>query len=153
LAFASKRWDSANSQWIPIGTSYFSSPYIIIAVTDAGVRDSSNISTTAGGTPLAVGTGMTLFENHARHEIGHAVGEKAIGKMKEKGNDFALDWGGWKKSSRSDFERALWTDVPKPAPDWPSVNIAGTPVKLTNTDVHDWCMGLLKPGARSQVNN
>jgi hypothetical protein len=73
--------------------------------------------------------------------------------MKEKGNDFALDWGGWKKSKKADFERALWTDVPKPAPDWPTVNIAGTNVKLTNADVHDWCMGLLAPGAKAQVNN
>ena len=153
VAFASKRWDAGNKTWIPIGTSYFYSPYIVIGVTDAGVRDTSLIGTDVAGTPFAVGTGMTMFANHARHEIGHAVGERRIGKMKEKGNDFAEEYGGWKKSSKSAFERALWTDVAKPAAGWPSVPIAGTPVTLTNKDVHDWCMGVLKPGAKSEVSS
>ncbi|MFL5931524.1 MAG: hypothetical protein ACJ75P_09725 [Gaiellaceae bacterium] len=148
LAFCSHEKDS-NGNWKPIETSYFADPWIIIAVTSGGARDTSLLVDVAG-TPQAVGRGMTFFQNHARHEIGHAVGARRIGNMKESGNEFAESYGQWKKSSKAKFEQALWTDVRKPAAGWPSVPILGTNVTLTNTAVHDWCLDILAKGAEKQ---
>ena len=67
--------------------------------------------------------------------------------MKESGNEFALDYGSWKKSSKANFEAALWTDVPRPATGWPAVPIAGANVTLTNQGVHDWCMDIMAKGS------
>jgi hypothetical protein len=144
LAFCSHEKDS-NNVWKAIGTSYFADPWIIIAVSTAGARDTTLLADVAG-TPLAVGRGMTFFQNHARHEIGHAVGARKIGNMKESGNEFAESYGQWKKSSKARFEKALWTDVPRPAAGWPPVPILGTNVTLTNQDVHDWCLGVMANG-------
>ena len=143
VAFCSHKWDDNNSTWVDIGTSYFSDPYIIIRVDATGNRDTRALGSDAAGTPWAVGTGMDFFENHARHEIGHAVGARKIGNMKESGNAFAERYGGWKESSREEFEKALWTDVAKPRAGWPSLRILGATVTVTNKDVHDWCLDIL----------
>jgi hypothetical protein len=141
LAFCSHEKDS-NGVWQPIATSYFADPWIIIKVSGTGARDTTALGIDAG-TPTAVGTGMDFFQNHARHEIGHAVGARKIGTMKESGNEFAEDYASWKKSSKARFEAALWTDVARPAAGWPSVPILGTNVTLTNQDVHDWCLEVM----------
>ncbi len=145
LAFCSHEKDSTGA-WTPIGTSYFADPWIIIAITAAGARNTAALGGNAG-TPTAVGTGLSFFENHARHEIGHAVGARKIGTMTETGNEFAESYGSWKKSSKATFERALWTDVARPPTGWPAVPIVGTNVTLTNQDVHDWCMDVMAKGA------
>ena len=72
LAFCSQRGTS-NKTWKDIGTSYFADPWIIIAVTSAE-RTTPTCSLRRRRDPHAVGRGMTFFQNHARHEIGHAVG-------------------------------------------------------------------------------
>ena len=143
LAFCSHEKDSAGV-WQPIATSYFADPWIIIKVSSAGARD-QRLFGSSGGTSSAVG--LRFFENHARHEIGHAVGARKIGNMKESGNEFALDYATWKKSSKANFEAALWTDVARPATGWPAVPIAGANVTLTNQGVHDWCMGIMAQGS------
>ncbi len=148
LAFCSHEKDS-NDNWKEIDTSYFADPWIIIAVTSSGKRN-TDLLVDVAGTPQAVGRGMTFFQNHARHEIGHAVGARKIGAMKESGNQFAESYGQWKKSSKEKFEKALWTDVAKPAGGWPSVPILLTNVTLTNTDVHDWCLDILSRSAERQ---
>ncbi|HKH31466.1 MAG TPA: hypothetical protein VKA45_10465 [Gaiellaceae bacterium] len=148
LAFCSHEKDS-NGNWKAINTSYFADPWIIIAVSSAGARDTTLLVDVAG-TPQAVGRGMTFFQNHARHEIGHAVGARKIGNMKESGNEFAESYGQWKKSSQAKFEGALWTDVAKPPAGWPLVPILGRNVTLTNTDVHDWCVDILATGTQKQ---
>jgi hypothetical protein len=146
LAFCDQEKDS-NGVWKAIETSYFADPWIIIRMLSAaGDRDTAGLAMVAG-TPRAVGRGMTFFQNHVRHEIGHAVGARKIGGMQETGNEFAESYGKWKKSSKANFERALWTDVAKPPGGWPSVPILGTNVTLTNKDVHDWCMDVMARGA------
>ncbi len=135
--------------------SLFSDPWILIEVEPTGhgkiEHPGWDIPSDSAGTPTAVGTGLTYFQNHVRHEIGHAVGRSKIGKMKLSGNEFAVGYGGWKKSSRADFESALWSGVPRPGAGWPSVPILGTAVTLTNQDVHDWCIGIMANG--KQPNN
>lgn len=148
LAFCSDEKDK-NGVFQPITTSYFADPYIIIRVDAAGARSTSGLGATSG-TPEAVGTGLDFFQNHVRHEIGHAVGADKIGKMSERGNHFAEVYGGWKKSSASTFTTALWSDVAKPAAGWPSVAIAGANVTLTNDAVRDWCIGILDDGKEKQ---
>ena len=145
LAFCSHEMDSAGV-WQPIKTSYFADPWIIIAINASGTRNTTPLGIDSG-TPTAVGTGLNFFENHARHEIGHAVGARKIGTMDEMGNDFALRYGSWKKSSKANFEAALWSDVARPATGWPTVPILATNVKLTNQDVHDWCLDVMAKGA------
>jgi hypothetical protein len=130
--------------------SLFSDPWILIQVDPSGNISNAGSLFSIGGdpaivgnTPVAVGLGLTFFQNHVRHEIGHAVGRSKIGSMKMSGNDFALKYGGWKKSSKKDFRNALWSDVPKPGPGWPTVAIVGTNVTLTNDAVRDWCVGVM----------
>jgi hypothetical protein len=136
----------------PFG-SLFADPWILIQVDAAGnISNAGNIFSVggdpaiAGNTPVTVGLGLTFFQNHVRHEIGHAVGRSKIGKMKMSGNDFAMKYGGWKKSSKKDFQKTLWSDVPKPGAGWPTVAILGTNVTLTNDAVRDWCVGVIDGG-------
>jgi len=152
LAFCDQKKDD-NGNWVAIGTSYYHDPYIVIAVNAAGHMDTATLSNAVDGTPNAVGTSptaLTYFQNHVRHEIGHAVGDSKVGNMKQKGNDFAEAYGGWESSSASDFKTAYWTDVTMPATGWPSVAIAGVNVTLTNDDVKEWCVNLLDDGKEEQ---
>jgi hypothetical protein len=144
LAFCSHEMDSTGT-WQPIKTSYFADPWIIIAINASGTRNTNPLGVDSG-TPTAVGTGLNFFENHARHEIGHAVGARKRGTMEESGNEFAERYGSWKKSSKANFEAALWSNVARPATGWPAVPILGTNVTLTNQDVHDWCMDVMAKG-------
>jgi hypothetical protein len=152
LAFCDQKKDDTGA-WVAITTSYYHSPYIIIAVDASGHMNASAISNAADGTPNAVGTSptaLTFFQNHVRHEIGHAVGDRKVGKMSDKGDDFARTYGGWESSSASDFRAAYWTDVARPATGWPSVAIVGVNVTLTNDDVKEWCVNLLDDGKEEQ---
>jgi uncharacterized protein DUF4157 len=152
LAFCDQKKDDSGA-WAPITTSYFHDPYIIIAVNASGHMNTSTISNAADGTPNAVGTSptaLTFFQNHVRHEIGHAVGDTKVGNMSQKGDDFAKQYGGWETSSASDFKDAYWHDVAKPAAGWPSVAISGVNVTLTNDDVKKWCVNLLDDGEEEQ---
>jgi hypothetical protein len=152
LAFCDQKKDDTGA-WVAIPTSYFHDPYIIIAVNATGHMNAAAISNAADGTPNAVGTAPTAlsyFQNHVRHEIGHAVGDRKIGSMSETGNAFAEAYGGWQSSSASDFRTAYWTDVARPAAGWPSVAIAGVNVTLTNDDVKKWCVNLLDDGKEEQ---
>ena len=144
LAFCSLEKDSTGA-WQAITTSYFADPWIIIAINASGTRNTNPLGIDTG-TPTAVGTGLNFFENHARHEIGHAVGARKRGTMEESGNEFAERYGSWKKSSKANFEAALWTNVARPPTGWPTVPILGANVTLTNQDVHDWCMDVMSKG-------
>jgi hypothetical protein len=133
----------------PFG-SLFDDPWILIQVDASGdinagdtIKAVGGDPAIAGNTPVTVGLGLTYFQNHVRHEIGHAVGRSKIGTMKMSGNDFAMNYGGWKKSSKKDFQQALWSDVAKPAAGWPTVAIVGTNVTLTNDAVRDWCVSVM----------
>jgi hypothetical protein len=102
---------------------------------------------TIGTTPNAVGTGLSFFQNHVRHEIGHAVGNQVIGTMAEKGNDFALAYGGWTANgSNANFLAALWTGPAKPGADWPTITISGSAIKPTSDEVRDWCISVVSRG-------
>jgi hypothetical protein len=151
--------DTSTNPPKPVDTSYFSDPWILIQVDQNGARSTHMISSTggdpalvAGPTPRAYGTTLTYFQNHVRHEIGHAVGRKKVGKMDMAGNDFAMNYGGWKKSSKSTFRKTLWTDVAKPPAGWPTVTIAGNNITVSNDDARNWCMGIMEDGKEDSDN-
>ncbi len=142
-----------------VDTSYFSDPWILIQVDQNGARSTNMIGSigsdpalAAGSTPRAYGSTLTYFQNHVRHEIGHAVGRKKVGNMDVSGNDFATNYGGWKKSSKSTFRKTLWTDVAKPPGGWPTVTIAGNNITVTNDDARNWCMGIMEDGKEDSDN-
>jgi hypothetical protein len=146
-------WDTSTDPGKAVTTSYFSDPWILIAVDASGARSTNLIGTigsdpalAAGPTPLAWGSTLTYFQNHVRHEIGHAVGNDKVGNMKISGNDFAMGYGGWKKSSKSTFRKTLWTDVAEPRGGWPTLVILGQRVKVSNDDARDWCMKIIDDG-------
>ncbi len=142
-----------------VDTSYFSDPWILIQVDPNGARSTNLIGTlasdpalAAGPTPRAYGSTLSYFQNHVRHEIGHAVGRKKVGKMDISGNDFAMGYGDWKKSSSKTFRTTLWTDVAKPRAGWPTLTIAGNNIIASNDNARDWCMGIMDDGKEDSGN-
>ena len=142
-----------------VDTSYFSDPWILIQVDQNGARSTNMVSSigsdpalAVGPTPRTVGSTLTYFQNHVRHEIGHAVGRKKVGNMDMSGNDFAMKYGGWKKSSKSTFRKTLWSDVAKPRGGWPTVMIAGNRITISNDDARNWCMGIMEDGKEDTDN-
>jgi hypothetical protein len=140
--------------------SFFWRDRIIIKVTSTGAMDSGQIDTVGGeaaayggpgttgpgGVPYTGGTALTFFQNHVRHEIGHAIGQKRFGSMGESGDDFAEAYGGWKGSSKGNFLANMWTGVAMPATGWPSIDFGGGAVTVTDTQVRDWLVGLVGDG-------
>jgi hypothetical protein len=145
-------WTTTKSEILD--TSYFDDPYVIIRAVgpdpttlgvQPGVLDNNPIGS-AGGTPLAVGTGLNYFQNHVRHEIGHAVGSRTIGTMSRSGNDFAQTYGGWQASSQGEFLGAMWGGQAQPAAGWPALTIGAASVTATDSEVRDWCIGVISSG-------
>jgi hypothetical protein len=66
---------------------------------------------TGGDDNETVPGGLTYFQNHARHEFGHSVGEQAYQGVSSTGNAFAEAWGGWSQTGTSvGYARTLgWT--------------------------------------------
>jgi hypothetical protein len=137
------------------GSVYFSSGVIVIKVVAGGAAPTGRIPTTAEGTARAVSPALTFFENHVRHEIGHAVGARKWKGMDQSGNDFAMDYGKWATSSAADFRDWLWTTVPaKPAGGWPRIVLSpGTaPVVVTDVQVRDYLVKILSTNAQDTTN-
>ncbi len=164
IAFANQAFDEANDPvlgWKATGaatfdTSFFWQNKIVIKVDAAGHMDAGAIDVfkgegtaygavgTAGpGGALGASNALTYFQNHVRHEIGHAVGQKAVGTMTQSGDDFFRAYGGFATSSQAAFVGAMWTAVAKPATGWPKLNFGGGARRVTDTEVRDWLVGLL----------
>jgi hypothetical protein len=145
LAFCSHQDTGGGAGWELLKTSYFDSPLIVIRV--IGTHMDDNALANFGTTPSAVGTGLTFFQNHVRHEIGHAVGNQKIGTMAERGNDFSLGYAGWKSNgSSAKLLAAMWKGPAKPGATWPAISINGVTIHPTSDEVRDWCIGVLSNG-------
>ena len=143
-----------------IETSYFADPYVIIRAVgpdpknlgvQPGVASTNPLGTASDGTPEAVGTGLTYFQNHVRHEIGHAIGALEIGDMTQSGNDFARGYGDWQVSSQSEFLAAMWSGQSEPATGWPPLAIGAASVTVSDDEVRDWCVAVISSG--TEPNN
>lgn len=140
-------------------TSFFWQDNIVIKVV-GGHMDAGKVQTVGGegtayGAPGTTGPGgaftsanaLSYFQNHVRHEIGHAVGQRPIGKMTEAGDTFANTYGGWKPSSKGDFLANMWAPIAMPNAGWPSIDFGGGAVPVNDTQVRDWLVGLVGTGA------
>ncbi len=149
-------WTTLSSE--ELDTSSYWRGYVIIRAVgpnpaslgvQPGALDTNLIGTASDGTPEAAGgggAGLNYFQNHVRHEIGHAVGAESIGSMSQSGNDFAEEYGGWEVSSESEFLGAMWSGQGEPATGWPSLTIGAASVTVTDDDVRDWCVGVISSG-------
>jgi hypothetical protein len=149
-------WTTLSSE--ELDTSSYWRGYVIIRAVgpnpaslgvQPGALDTNLIGTASDGTPEAAGgggAGLNYFQNHVRHEIGHAVGAESIGSMSQSGNDFAEEYGGWEVSSESEFLDAMWSGQGEPATGWPSLTIGAASVTVTDDDVRDWCVGVISSG-------
>lgn len=95
------------------------------------------------GAPLGVnndGAGGTLsvFQNHARHEIGHAVGAKALPGIGS-GNQMARDWGGWATSTNAELADAYWVNQSGKA----TVTFGGTATEYDKSALKAWCASIV----------
>src|SRR5262249_230986 len=137
------------------GSVYFSRGLIGVQVWAGGAAPTNMIPTTAEGTARAVSPALNFFENHVRHEIGHAVGARTWKGMDQSGNDFAMDYGKWATSSAGDFRDWLWTNVPaKPAAGWPRIVLSpgAAAVVVTDVQVRDYLVKILSKNMQDATN-
>ena len=85
-----------------MGTSYYNSFANSIMIystsTVSGVADTGTISEVGTGDGRdAIGAGASWFENHAAHEVGHAVGNKRLVKdgIDDTGDNYAKNYAEW----------------------------------------------------------
>jgi hypothetical protein len=102
---------------------------------------------------------MTFFQNHATHEVGHAVGNKTLtrGKYSVTGNDFCRQYGQWKDGgSGLEYARMLGfgSDL-----DGRSFAIresaSGSPSAqhFTGTEIRMFLTGIVEGGLASQASS
>jgi hypothetical protein len=150
-----------------LGTSYYlshSNSIVIIATAAGGggaggaLTNDSAVGKTWDGTGTAVGgsseagaPNLTTFLNHARHEVGHAVGNHTFVGMAESGDNWAKAYGGWAASSAGAFQAAMWSAGGTKTLDWtPTGGTAG--VVTSATAVRDWLMGMIQNQAEPAGN-
>ncbi len=164
IAFSNVAVDEVNDPvlgWKSTGpasfdTSFFWQNKIVIKVDAAGHMDDAAIGVLAGegtaygaagttgpGGALGAANALTYFQNHVRHEIGHAVGQARVGTMTQSGDDFFLAYGGFAASSQAAFVASMWAPLPKPATGWPKLNFGGGARRVTDTEVRDWMVGII----------
>jgi hypothetical protein len=140
-----------------IGTSYYlaNCNSIVIRSTAAGVVDTTAIGKAVDNAPIAVGGGsspnLSFFMNHARHEIGHAVGAKSFKGVGEAGDDFAKVFGGWAPSSKAGIIAAYWTKKGVTEIDWSKLG-GKAKEKINDADVADWLAGYIETGDQPAGN-
>ncbi|MEZ4268492.1 MAG: DUF4157 domain-containing protein [Myxococcota bacterium] len=150
-----------------LGTSYYlshSNAIVIIATAAGGgsaggaLTNDSAVGRTWEGTGTAVGgsseagaPNLTVFLNHARHEVGHAVGNHTFAGMAESGDDWAKTYGGWAASSAGAFQAAMWSASGTKTVDWTSTGGAAG-VVTSAVSVRDWIMGMITGQAEPAGN-
>ncbi|HEX6839489.1 MAG TPA: hypothetical protein VF334_23090, partial [Polyangia bacterium] len=147
---------SGNVPTTAVGTSYYldNCKSIVIKASAAGAIDMSAIGAAADGNPIAVGGGklsLSFFMNHARHEIGHAVGAKAFKDVGEIGDEFAKTYGGWGASSKAGIVAAYWTKNGTTVCDWTPCGGSKTQ-SIHDVDVANWLAGYIEGGAEPAGN-
>lgn len=170
----------------PLDTSYAQDSVVVLRVTSAGDVPDERIGASGGGHADSVGGGrkydtegrpttadnltrLSYFENHARHEFGHAVGGTTYGSLIT-GNDQAIAAGQWVQTDVNTFRAAMWTATgdqvwtpgraapgrPLPrTPGGPPVPPAPPPrreVRVTADDACAWMLGVLAAGAEPAGN-
>jgi hypothetical protein len=147
-----------------IDTSYYlASSKTIVMYTVGGAIASRPVGTMSDGAPEAVGGTaetapdglLSVFQNHARHEIGHAVGAKVFKGMAKSGDEFALEYGDWQPSSSAGIIGAYWTMHGTQQIDWkPGGAPKGAPKEvILDADVAEYLVGLIEGGGTEPPKN
>lgn len=160
-------WTADSGAPVPNATSYYlddSNSIVIVAsggggggtagamTNDTAVgRTFDQTATAVGGSAEAGAPALTYFLNHARHEIGHAVGHRAFQGVAQTGDDFARQYGGWAASSRGAFEGAMWSASGNAVIDFSSTGGANN-MSVDANVVKAWLMGLLVDKAQPPGN-
>lgn len=182
LIGSNKFWDDRNNPWtqmaapgqIPIGTSYYMGDnWIVMRATSTvaagggaavGTPDTARIGNwsgsglavnTPGTDPLSPTTAanMTMFHNHATHEVGHAVGARTLrrGTYNISGDDWARTYGNWAQNGSANGYATMcgWTA----AMDTTSYTIAtvgGPSITLAGAQIKAFLTGIIGSGLGSQ---
>ena len=93
---------------------------------------------------------MTWFRNHARHEIGHSVGNRVFAGMAESGDDWARAYGGWQARNKGDFVAAYWTKAGTTQLDFTPCGAAA--VDVDDDAVASWLSDLIETGVEPAGN-
>lgn len=169
---ASNSWH----KWTPnqtrsLGTSYAWSGNVIMfkpSGAESGAAagmDTMKADSDRLGTPRMVGGGekrgkndqrtlgadtLTYFQNHARHEFGHSVGDSQYPGMASTGNAASTTWGGWAKEGAGAFQAAMWSASANV-----NVRIGSPPVTVSvpAADVASWAINILQGGAEPAAGN
>ncbi|HJU22717.1 MAG TPA: hypothetical protein VJ891_09420 [Casimicrobiaceae bacterium] len=143
-----------------LNTSYYlpSSNKVVICASATGAVSNAPIPQASDKHGLAVGGSteknapkMTFFMNHARHEIGHAVGARKFHGVGETGDEFAKAYGGWQAKSRAAFIAAYWNKAGKAKYDFSP--FGGTKdVEIADAAVAGWMASLIETGSEPPGN-
>lgn len=143
-----------------IGTSYYldATNTIIIQSSAGGAVSQTAIGQESDGNALAVGgskeagaPALTFFQNHARHEIGHAVGHRRFEGVPETGDEFARSYGGWQQKSQAEFIAAYWNRNGRTKLDFSSVG-GSKDVEVDDKAVAEWLACLIATGTQPDGN-
>ncbi|MDP2310701.1 MAG: hypothetical protein Q8P18_32085 [Pseudomonadota bacterium] len=154
-----------------LGTSYAWSGNVIMYAPKAlnGVANPGRMDTTASdsdslGVAGMVGGGqqvgrqdnrtlgaesLTYFQNHARHEFGHSVGDSQYAGM-QMGNDAVVTYAGWAAVTDLEFQGAMWSASGSVRM---QVGSPPTRVSVPTADIAAWVVSLLKTGAEPGTGN
>jgi hypothetical protein len=114
-------------------------------------RTYDGTATAVGGSAEAGAPNLTTFLNHARHEVGHAVGAHTFTGMAESGDNWAKTYGGWAASSPAAFQAAMWGASGTKTIDW-TVTGGTAGVVTSAASVRDWLMGMIQNQAEPAGN-
>ena len=111
--------------------------------TSVGTDAPGEVISNHAGAPLMVnndghGGALSVFQNHARHEIGHAVGAKALPGIGA-GNQMARDWAGWAPTTKDALADGYWSNAAGKA----TVSFGGTDTEYDKSALKAWCASIV----------
>jgi hypothetical protein len=146
-----------------IATSFYVPPINLVVIqADASGSSKANEVTlgqdtdkhghAVGGSTEKGAPRMTLFQNHARHEVGHAVGNRKFDGVSETGDEWAKAYGGWKGKDQAAFIAAYWNKSGKTKLDFKPAGGAKD-VEVDDAEVAKWLAGVLASGGKQPDGN
>jgi Domain of unknown function (DUF4157) len=186
LIGSNKFWNDSNNPWtqmgapgqIPNTTSwYMNDNWIIMRATSTagavgsagsvGTPDTGRIGNwsgsgmavnTPGTDPLSPATpaNMTMFQNHATHEVGHAVGARTLhhGAYNVAGDDWTRTYGAWAQNGNANGYATMcgWTAA-MDGTNYTIGGIGGPSVTLAGAQIKAFLTGIIAGGKPSQTSH
>ena len=101
--------------------------------------------------PSQAAPNMTFFENHAIHEVGHAIGARTNPKYKDKidGNAFAREYANWGEGNAKGYARMLGFTSSMDGKSY-SLRFDTTKKSYDGDDIREFLTGIVEGGLASQ---